>query len=139
MEISTHSPEETKELAVKIATKIKKGDVIALYGDLGAGKTTFTRYLAEALGSVSRVQSPTFVVARRYGGSIPIQHLDLYRLTSEDELEDIGISELLADEEGVVIIEWPQVAEKFLPESTIRIYFEYVEENERKIKVQNLH
>lgn len=140
MEVSTKSTEETKELAFKIAKKISKGDVLALYGDLGSGKTTFTRYLTEALGLKSRVQSPTFVIARKYeNGSTILNHIDLYRLSSIQEARDIGIEEFLGNPKSITIIEWPELIEDLLPENTIRISFEHVGENERKIKIQNLH
>ena len=140
MEVSAHSPEETKRLAVEVAKKIKKGDVLVLYGDLGSGKTTFTRYLVEALGLKARVQSPTFVLARKYpGDSITVNHLDLYRISSQEEADDLGIDELIDDPESILVVEWPEFIEKYLPEKTIRIKFEYVEENERKIDIQNLH
>lgn len=132
MEIITRSTEETKKLASEIAKKIKLGDTLALYGDLGSGKTTFTRYLIESLGLKNRVQSPTFVIARKYGH---INHVDLYRMTSEKEVEDLGIKEVLEDKNSITIIEWPELAEKLLPENTIRIYFEYVDENSRKIRI----
>ena len=136
MEKITVSTGETKEFATEIATKLKLGNVVALYGDLGSGKTTFTRYLVEALGSKSRVQSPTFVVARRYGN---INHVDLYRLTTEQEALDIGIEEMILDKNAITIIEWPEVIENIIPEKAIKIYFEYIDENTRKINVQNLY
>lgn len=132
MEIITHSTEETKKFASEIAKKIKLGDTLALYGDLGTGKTTFTRYLVESLGLKNRVQSPTFVIARKYEH---INHIDLYRITSEKEVEDLGIEETLEDRGSITIIEWPELAEKILPENTIRIYFEYIDENSRKIRI----
>ena len=135
MEKITVSTGETKELAAEIATKIKLGDVVALYGDLGTGKTTFTRFLVEALGIKNRVQSPTFIVARRYGN---INHVDLYRLATDKDAEDIGIVEMMEDRDSITIIEWPEVIENILPKNVIKIYFEYIEENTRKIKVQNI-
>jgi len=136
MEVTTNSTQETKELAEKLAENIKSGMTLALYGDLGSGKTTFTRFLVEALGQDSRVQSPTFVVARKYGN---INHIDLYRLTTKEEVEDIGIEEFLADESAINIIEWPELAEAFLPKDTVSIYFEYVDDEKRKIRIQNLN
>ncbi len=136
MENITKSTEETKRLAVELAGKIQKGSVLALYGDLGSGKTTFTRYFVEALGLKNRVQSPTFVVARRYGD---VNHLDLYRLTNEEEARDIGIEEMLFDQNSITLIEWPEIIENILPEKTIKIYFEYIDENTRKITIENLH
>jgi len=140
MEISTHSTQETKALAIKVAKQISKGSVIALYGELGTGKTTFTRYLVEALGLKSRVQSPTFVIARRYADKdIVFNHIDLYRLTSRQEAEEIGIEDFLKSTDSITVIEWPEIIEDLLPEETIRIYFEHIDENGRKIKIQNLH
>ncbi len=136
MENITKSTEETKRLAVELAGKIQKGSVLALYGDLGSGKTTFTRYFVEALGLKNRVQSPTFVVARRYGD---VNHVDLYRLTNEEEARDIGIEEMLFDQNSITLIEWPEIIENILPEKTIKIYFEYIDENTRKITIENLH
>jgi tRNA threonylcarbamoyladenosine biosynthesis protein TsaE len=132
MEIITHSSEETKKLASEIAGRTKIGDTLALYGDLGSGKTTFTRYLVESLGLKNRVQSPTFVIARKYGY---INHIDLYRITSEKEVEDLGMKEILEDRSCITIIEWPELSEKMLPENTVRIYFEHVDENSRKIRI----
>jgi tRNA threonylcarbamoyladenosine biosynthesis protein TsaE len=140
MEVPTHSSQETKELAFKIANKISKGSVLARYGELGSGKTTFTRYLVEALGLKSRVQSPTFVIARRYvDGDMIFNHIDLYRLTSRQEAEEIGIEDYLNNKNCITVIEWPEIIEELLPLETIRIFFEHIDENGRKIKIQNLH
>jgi len=136
MEIITTSTEETKRLAQRLASNIKPGTTLALYGDLGSGKTTFTRFLVEALGFEERVQSPTFVVARKYKN---VNHIDLYRLTTKEEVRDIGIEEFIQDEKAINIIEWPELAEEYLPEDTIRIYFEYVDDEKRKIKIPNLN
>lgn len=133
MENITYSTEETKELAFELAKNVKKGDTLALYGGLGSGKTTFTRYFVEALGINRRVQSPTFIVARKYGY---INHVDLYRLTSEVEALEIGIQEMIADD-SITIIEWPEIIEELLPENCIKIYFEYIDENTRKITIKN--
>ena len=136
MENITKSTEETKKLAFEIAKKIKPGTTVALYGDLGSGKTTFTRYFVEALGIKNRVQSPTFVVARKYGD---INHVDLYRLTSKEDAIDIGIEEMLVDKNVITLIEWPGIIEELLSEDTVKIYFEYIDENTRKITIKNLH
>lgn len=132
MEIITHSTQETKEFAIKLAKDIKPGMVLALYGDLGSGKTTFTRFLVEALGIEKRVQSPTFVIARRYD---KVNHIDLYRLTSKKEVEDLGFGEMVKDIDTISIVEWPELAEDLLPKDTLRIYFEYVDETSRRIKI----
>ena len=121
MEIIADSTDKTKKLAYEIAKKIKEGYVIALYGDLGSGKTTFVRYLVEGLGLKNRVQSPTFVVVRRYGN---INHVDLYRLSSKEEVLEIGLEEMMQDKKSITIIEWPEIVEKLLPTNTVKIYFD---------------
>ncbi len=141
MEITSKSTEETKELAEQLATKIRPGNVLALFGDLGSGKTTFTNFLVKALGFTSRVQSPTFVIVRRYqkdlGKLRKIFHVDLYRLTKPEELEDLGLDEMFSDKEAITIIEWPELLEGTLPEGNKKLFFEYIDENTRKINVQD--
>ena len=144
MEITSISTRETQELAQKLAKDIKPGHVLALEGDLGSGKTTFTSYLVRALGSDSRVQSPSFVLIRKY--VVPktknenihtVYHVDLYRLSSKHEVEDLGLEEMFSEEGAIVIIEWPELAEEILPKPVIKINFEYTGENKRKKNVQN--
>jgi tRNA threonylcarbamoyladenosine biosynthesis protein TsaE len=145
MEILCKDTTETKKLAEFLAKKLHKNDVIALYGDLGTGKTTFVRYLVEALGFKSRVQSPTFVLSRRYVDRSKssdvnvINHIDLYRLSNEKDAAEIGITEFLQEPDSITIIEWPEIIESLLPPSTIKIKFEALEDDLRKIYVQNLH
>ena len=136
MESITKSTEETKRLAFELAKKIPIGSTVALYGDLGSGKTTFSKYFVEGLGLKNRVQSPTFVVARKYGY---VNHVDLYRLTSEEEARDIGIEEMLVDKNMITLIEWPEIINNLLPEDSVKIYFEYIDENTRKIAIKNLY
>ena len=147
MEKIVNSPEETKQLAGKIAVKLRVGDVLALYGDLGSGKTTFTQFLVEAVGIDSKVQSPTFILMRVYeredAGALEsitkVNHLDLYRLQTSAGLVDLDLEEFLTPAEGITVIEWPEIAEEYLPKNTIRINFEDLGEEKRKIYVQNLH
>jgi len=138
MEITVRSTEETKKLAQQIANSTKPGDILALYGDLGSGKTTFTRYFVEALGLNSRVQSPTFIIHRVYKNeNIKVNHIDLYRLHSLGEVLGMGFQEMLS-ENDITIIEWPKIAEDLLDKlgnRVKRVYFEYIDENERLIKV----
>ena len=142
MEILSKSTKKTKELAYQIAKKIKVGDVLALYGDLGSGKTTFVRYLVEALQIPARVQSPTFVIARKYeketGKIRTINHIDLYRLTTKEEVTDLGLLETMSEENSITLIEWPKIAENLLPKDLIKIYFEYVDENTRRINEKSI-
>lgn len=148
METTTHTTEETKKLAEQVAAKVRGGTVLALYGDLGAGKTTFSRFFSQALGSESRVQSPTFVIARKYQVSPPkteigsidkINHLDLYRIKTEAELNDLDLSQFFDDAHAVTIVEWPNIAEHLLPQNSIKIRFKYIDENSRNIYVENIH
>lgn len=139
-----YNTEETKKLAVELSQKLKPGSILALKGDLGSGKTTFTAYLANALGFSNRVQSPTFVILRKYkakeNNSIKIiNHLDLYRLTSEQDLIELDLEELMTEPDAITIIEWPDIAKNLLPKDTIFMNFKYLDENEREIDVQNLY
>ena len=142
MEILAQTTNQTEELAIQLSKKLKPGSVLALYGDLGSGKTTLTRFLAKSLGSDKRTQSPTFVIHRKYKCEHDeiknIHHLDLYRLVSKDDVVQIGLEEFINDPKGITIIEWPEIAQDFLPNNTIRVYLEYVDEHSRKIKVENV-
>ncbi len=141
MEITSNSTQETNRLAEKLAKKTKPGDVFALYGNLGSGKTTFTNFLVKALGFDSRVQSPTFVIIRTYNKNLgkirKVYHVDLYRLTRPEELDDLGWEEMFEEEDAVVIIEWPEFLEENLPKGVKKLRFTYVDENTRKIDVQD--
>ena len=117
----THSPEETAALAELVGQRVHEGTVICLEGDLGAGKTLFVQSFARTLGVEGEVTSPTFNLMNIYEGICPIYHFDLYRLESEQELEEIGFYEYTDEPEGIVLIEW---ADKFLdslPEDYVRI------------------
>ncbi len=144
MEILSHSPQETVELAQSIANRLRPGDILALTGELGSGKTFFTAALANALNIKKRVQSPTFVLVREYTDETlqqpikKIYHIDLYRLENEPEVIDLGLQSFFEVEQAVTIIEWPQIAQGLLPQSTIYINFESVDEHTRRINVQNL-
>ena len=96
MQITTHSADETQALGQKLASRLAPGDVIAYFGDLGAGKTAFTRGLAQGLGITDPVTSPTYTIVNEYtGGRLPLFHFDMYRLGSSDELFDIGWEDYL--------------------------------------------
>jgi tRNA threonylcarbamoyladenosine biosynthesis protein TsaE len=113
------SPEDTAELAGALAGLLGPGDVVTLRGDLGTGKTTLTRALARALGIADRVTSPTFALAQRYDGAVPLVHLDLYRLTGADA-EELG---LLFDDasDAVTVVEWPEQVGGGIPTPRIAI------------------
>ena len=118
MEYVTHGPGETETLGEKLAGVLKPGDVIAYTGDLGAGKTAFTRGLARGLGVTDRVTSPTFTIVNEYEGRLPLFHFDMYRLSSPDELFDIGWEDYL-DRGGVCAVEWSENIDDALPEDCI--------------------
>ena len=143
--LTTHSVEETLSLARELADQVKNGGILCLYGDLGSGKTTFTQELAKKLGIQKQVNSPTFLLIRSY--TIPpsptqversFYHMDLYRLHSEKEMEDIGIQEILENPDNVVVIEWSEKLGNLLPGKRIDIHFTYVDEEKREIVVQKI-
>jgi len=140
---TTHSEEETKELGKTIAKDLHGGQILALYGDLGAGKTTFTKGLAEGLGIEDTITSPTFTLMNVYELKQPqntittFVHIDTYRLNSEEELRDIGVEDYLEDPNTLVLIEWPDKIPNILKtKNVISIHIEHSTENERKIQVQ---
>ena len=109
-----------------------KATVIALIGELGAGKTTFVQKFARACGITEPVLSPTFVILKKYGNLI---HIDAYRLENSHELEKLGIHDLMADPNNVILIEWADRVADILPDDCITIHFEYVDEHRRKIQI----
>ena len=114
MSVVSHSPEETRILGAALAPLLVPGDVIALDGDLGAGKTCFVQGLASALGISQRVTSPTFTLVHEYEGRWPMVHLDVYRLQSFQEVLDLGFEELL-DPSAILVIEWGEAVAPLLP------------------------
>ncbi len=137
MEVLTKSAKETKALGKKIADNLKGGAILALTGELGSGKTTFTQGLAKGLGIKQRVISPTFILVRKYNlGSKNFYHIDLYRLETEIEREvrNLGIEEIWDDPRNIVVIEWAEKIKKMIPENATWIEFEDLGGNERKIK-----
>jgi tRNA threonylcarbamoyladenosine biosynthesis protein TsaE len=108
-QFETRSPEETLSLGEKIGRHLAAGDIVCLFGDLGAGKTTLTQGIARGLGVPKKeyVRSPTFTLVNQYEGKLPVFHIDLYRLASVQDLEDLGLEETL-DHGGVTIVEWAE-------------------------------
>lgn len=136
MEFITKSENETRELAKKIAEKLQAGDVILYSGEMGAGKTAFTKGLAEYFGTEEEVTSPTFALVHEYPGRVTIFHFDLYRIADYDELYAIGFFDYL-DRGGIPVVEWseniPELKDEL--ENVIKISIEKTSENERKITV----
>jgi len=132
----TKSPDETKELASQFAKDISQGDVIALIGDLGTGKTAFTQGLAKAIGVHESVGSPTFKLISEYQGvSFLLYHIDCYRLKNVQQFINIGGEEYITSVNGITVIEWADIIEEILPDDTIKIHFERIvgDANHRKI------
>lgn len=133
---TTHSPEETIALAQRIGAKLKAGDMIAYLGDLGAGKTTFTRGLAAGMGLPDLVTSPTFAIVHTYGTEEKMLcHFDMYRIESEEELETTGFYDYPM-EECVFAVEWSENIVSVLPKNTIRITLERLGDEDRKITIE---
>ncbi len=131
----THSPAETRAVAAKLAEKLNSGDVIAFRGSMGMGKTCFTAGLAEALGFCGDITSPTFALVNEYrGGKLNIWHFDMYRIENWEDLYSTGFFDYL-EMDGITLIEWSENIESALPNNTITISFEKMEENGRKITV----
>lgn len=133
------SPEETFVIAKEIGQFLQGGEVIALYGDLGAGKTAFTQGLAAGLEIKEKVSSPTFVIIKIYDSKkkkIKLCHVDAYRLENEKELLAIGIEDYLGHPQTITVIEWADKVEKLLPKDTIKIFFENISKEKRKITIK---
>ena len=128
----SHSPEETAHLASTIGKIIHEGTVICLDGELGVGKTLFVRALARTLGVESDVTSPTFNLMNIYEAACPIVHFDLYRIESEEELEDIGFYEYVDATEGIVLIEWAEKFPEALPEDRLEGRIDALDGEERQ-------
>ena len=147
--------DDTRALGYRIADALEPGDVVALIGDLGTGKTALTRYIAEGLGITGRISSPTFTIVKEYhSGRIPLYHFDVYRLAGDndilsgqdisgeegrpireramDELFNIGADEYF-DGDGLTVIEWADLIEEALPEDALKIYMEYGEKEDQRI------
>lgn len=136
----TKSFNATKKLARDFAKVLIKGDVVCLYGDLGSGKTTFVQGLAEGLGIKKRIISPTFVIVRSYKLEVSsFYHIDLYRVESERDIENLGIEEIINNKNSIVVIEWAEKLKSYLPKKRIDIEFFYRDNNVRKIMFRFLN
>ena len=135
----TNSPAETEALGQRLAERLQPGDVIAYTGDLGAGKTAFTRGLARGLGITERITSPTFTIVNEYqGGRLPLFHFDMYRLGSSEELYEIGWEDYLS-RGGVCAVEWSEIVADALEADCIRVDIRQGEtENQRKITIEGV-
>jgi tRNA threonylcarbamoyladenosine biosynthesis protein TsaE len=129
-ELITTSPEETGAFAEKLAAYLQPGDVLTLEGDLGAGKTTFTKGLAKGLGISKNVNSPTFTIIKEYRGRLPLYHMDVYRL--DDSFEDLGFDEYF-EGEGVTVVEWAHLIQDQLPKEILGLSIFWEGDSARRI------
>ncbi len=135
MEFITHSPAETEQVGAALGKVLAPGTILAYTGDLGAGKTAFTRGLARGLGATDMVTSPTYTIVNEYlSGRLPLFHFDMYRLASSDDLWDIGWEDYL-DRGGVCAVEWSENVADAL-EDAIRITIEKLGEDDRRITIE---
>ncbi|MBQ1489659.1 MAG: tRNA (adenosine(37)-N6)-threonylcarbamoyltransferase complex ATPase subunit type 1 TsaE [Eubacterium sp.] len=132
-EIHIHSEEETRAFGHELARRAQPGCILALIGDLGTGKTTLTRYIAEGLGVTEPVTSPTFTIVKEYrSGRLPLYHFDVYRLSDGEELFQTGAEEYF-DAGGVCVIEWADRIAEVLPDETCCIFMSRGEGEEERI------
>ncbi|SFK48023.1 tRNA threonylcarbamoyladenosine biosynthesis protein TsaE [Halobacillus dabanensis] len=122
------STDETQAFAEKLGQRLQSGDLLTLEGDLGAGKTTFTKGLGKGLGVKRTINSPTFTIMKEYKGRVPFYHMDVYRLEESDE--DLGFDEYF-EGDGVTVVEWAQFIEDFLPEERLEITIRYIDDSTR--------
>jgi tRNA threonylcarbamoyladenosine biosynthesis protein TsaE len=136
-ELVSASPEETEATGERLAATLGPGDVVALVGELGAGKTCFIQGLVRGLGVTTRATSPTFVLINEYRGRLPVRHVDAYRTGSLAELQDLGLPELFAGD-GVTVVEWADKLRPLLPPGTIEVRIEGVGDEPRRIAIRRL-
>ncbi len=135
MKYITHSPEETLEIAKNLKSDLSPGSVLFLHGDIGVGKTVFTRGVANS----DKVCSPTFSIMNIYEGNPPVYHFDLYRLSSEEELYEAGLMEYIESGDGISVIEWPDILDSSPLSDVFDVYITKnleIDENYREIEVK---
>ena len=138
-QIITYSADETSALGRSIGAKLIAGDILALTGELGSGKTCFTAGLARGLGvdETYQITSPTFTLINEYPARFKLCHFDLYRLEHYADMDDLGYEEYLSGE-NVLVIEWAEKIDQIIPRTAIFINFEYMDENKRRIIIRGL-
>jgi tRNA threonylcarbamoyladenosine biosynthesis protein TsaE len=135
VEVVTASPEETEALAAQLVELLEPGDVVAVSGELGAGKTTFVRGAARALGVTGPVSSPTFTIGHRYEAPVPVAHLDLYRIAGIDP-EEWGDLEPYF-EGTIAFVEWPEHGGDWLPRARAAVTLKHVDESHRSVRIDS--
>ena len=124
---------DTRKFGIELAKKLKPGDIIALIGDLGTGKTTLTKSIAEGLGITKMITSPTFTIVQEYPeGRLPLYHFDVYRISDPEEMYELGYEEYFFGQ-GICVIEWADLIVELIPENSIIIRIEYGENVDERI------
>ena len=131
----TNSPEETLKIGKILGEKAREGDLIAIYGDLGTGKTTLSKGIALGLGISEDITSPTFSLMEIYKGQKTFYHFDLYRIENENELNNLFFEEYWG-KDGISVIEWPERAHSRLPKERIEVFIEYINDFQRRITIE---
>lgn len=133
--IIAHTPTEMEEIGIELASTLVDGMVVSLVGPLGSGKTTLTKGIAKGLLITDVVVSPSYMIAREYEGRMPMHHIDAYRVSTLEELAEVGLDDYLPPESGVSIVEWPERIEGLLDISTIQVVIELLDDEDRRVNI----
>lgn len=137
MKFNSRSESETKEIGYMLGKRLKRGDVVCLYGELGAGKTIMVKGIASAIGMDEKnIASASFTIIAEYKGAVPFYHIDLYRIEPE-RVAELGLYEYLG-KDGISVIEWAEKAEREIPENCIKVNISYAGENDREIEIEGI-
>ncbi len=137
MEFVTRSVQETEELGYRLGTRLKAGQVVSLRGSLGAGKTVLAKGIARSLGITEAIVSPTFTLVQEYDGTLPLYHMDLYRIADSGDFEMFGGEEMLYGK-GVTMVEWSEVIQDMLPQDTIYVTVTIKPDQSRNISIEGI-
>ncbi len=136
LRVESDGPEKTRSLGEQLAKSLQTGDVVALFGELGSGKTQLVKGICRFFGVREEdVSSPTFNIIHEYDGSLPVYHLDLYRLSQLEEVIDLGFEEYV-NRDGICLIEWPEVASGLLPEHALCLRISHIEGDRRLLEME---
>jgi tRNA threonylcarbamoyladenosine biosynthesis protein TsaE len=135
LELTSRSPEETERIAAALAAHLQPGDVVTVAGELGAGKTTFVRGAARALGATDPITSPTFTIGHRYVAHVPVSHLDLYRFERLTDADWGALEPYFED--AITFVEWPEAGSGWLPEPRVYVRLEHVDSGRRRIALES--
>jgi len=134
--VISNNPEETMQVAMDLGRRLRDGEVVALVGELGTGKTTFVKGLAQSFFIPEEILSPSFLLARTYRGKRTLHHLDLYRVRDIEELVEVGLTDLLPPEEGVTAVEWADRFPQIIPKDAVWVVLEHEGGDRRKITIR---